>query len=166
MHRWTRSWITTVVAWIAVLFIGGAAIAGVGAHSANSSKSKAPEIQASDSESPEASESPDPEESGDGEKADNHGQCVSTWAHKAKEGDNPLTGKFFGGFVSTVAQSDDTGADCDESAVLAEWAAKQDAASSESATSEHGKSGEHKAQGKSHEEGSGDEESETESSGS
>ena len=147
MHRFTRSWVTTLIAWVAVLFIGGAAIAGVGSHSANKGTHQNAQVEASDSESPEPSESAESPESPEpkaSEAADNHGQCVSTWADKAKEGEDGLEGRFFGGFVSAVAQTDDTGADCDESELLAEWQAKQEAAPAREhgPSDEHGKSGE------------------------
>src|ERR1051326_8443697 len=107
----------TALAWALVLVIGGVAIAGAGASGSHKpSKQDTTTLEASDS--PEAPESPDPQDSVEPSHSpgDTHGACVSHWAHESKtEG---LTGSARGQFIASVAQSDQTGADCDFSAAL------------------------------------------------
>ena len=151
MPRWMRSWGTTIIAWMAVLFIGGAAIAGVSVRSDHTAKSSTEaSVHASESESPEAteSESPDVETDATGSPntQDNHGACVSHWAHAAKDS---LDGKDFGQFISTVAQSDATGADCEFTLPSASPEATLGASATTHGESshkngEHGKSADHK----------------------
>jgi len=145
MRRWLRAWGTTVLAWGLVLIMGGAAIAGAGSSTTHrSSKAGTNGIEVSESqEATEAAEAPESTVSPDAEEThapgDTHGACVSHWAHEAK--DQGLEGSDFGHFVSTVAQSDETGEDCDFSEQLTAALAAQAAAESSPAT--HGKSAEH-----------------------
>jgi len=115
MSRWIRAWGATALAWALVLVVGGVALAGVGHAPTHPQKpgvsaSHTPDPSESESEAPDASESPKAESTA---AADNHGACVSHWAHQAK--DQGLHGRFFGQFISGVAQSGDTGANCNES---------------------------------------------------
>jgi hypothetical protein len=129
MRTWIRGWGTTLIAWVAVLVIGGVAVAGVSARSEHA-KSGAASVNAEASGSPdvEASETPDAEGSGVNEN-DNHGACVSHWAHAGRD---LFDGQDFGAFVSSVARSDGTGPDC---------ATPSPEATTESGVSSHGKSG-------------------------
>ena len=89
---------------------------------------------------PLADETPDADVE---EKADNHGQCVSYWAHRAK--DEGLEGSRKGAFVSMVAQSDCTGVDEEEFADELEAAlAAQEAEQEDAATQEDGSKGKKK----------------------
>lgn len=136
MSRWIRAWGATVLAWALVLLIGGVALAGAGhppTHPQKPSVSSSHSPDASDSETPDPSESPKAESTA---AADNHGACVSHWAHQAK--DQGLHGRFFGQFISGVAQSGDTGANCDESDAFAKALQSQ-----QSAPTTHGHSNGH-----------------------
>lgn len=141
MSRWTRSWTTTLIAWIAVLFVAGAAIAGAGsttgAEKSAAGKAKA-EAAHQAAEARQAANQPETQAHGEGASGDTHGACVSHWAHEAQE----LEGSARGALVSEVAQSDETGEDCDFSEAFAEaLAAGAESSHGESGES-HGKSGE------------------------
>lgn len=144
MKRWLRAWGSTLLAWALVMIIGGAAIAGSGGTAPSlpeQAADRAIEAVSDEAEKPET-EATETEVTSE-EAADNHGQCVSTWAHRAKE--EGLERSAFGAFVSSVAQSDETGEDCDFAAQLEAALAEQEAATDqelESAPSVRGKSAE------------------------
>ena len=102
-------------------------------------QSATPVVSDSPTPTPDPTESSSPDAS-----TDNHGQCVSYWAHTAKAAG--LLRSNYGHFVSMVARSDCQGADPSAFATqLAAAVAAQNAstASSSSATGTHGDHGKH-----------------------
>lgn len=120
------------------------AVDGVGSVVANLSVRPAEDAE-EPAEEPEDGEEPAQPE----DKADNHGQCVSGWAHHAKA--QGLHGRYYGQFISDVAQSDCTGFDEAEfaeelqTALDAQAAAEAEAAAADEDAGGHGQG---KAKGK------------------
>jgi hypothetical protein len=139
----------SVLAWLAVLVVAGAAIAGaVGQpHNRPEPPGKAIALQAHITHGDDGNENevgserrevtPDigAEVTPDVGAGPNHGQCVSHAAHASKE--MGFEGRAHGAFVSAIAQGDGVGPDCDLSAGIAAGRAAQDA----QATEDHGNGG-------------------------
>lgn len=134
---------------------------GVGAVTANLSVRPA-----ASEEEPEETQEEAETSSQNGE--DNHGQCVSGWAHKARA--DGLHGRFYGQFISTVvAQSDCAG--FDETEFASELQAALDAQAAAEAeqvesTEESGESGRGHGKGKSEGKGKPGDDEESEGEGS
>ncbi len=116
-----------ILTWAAALIVLGAAFAGAtaGTNPVGAGKDSRPEAPPALAGSQGAGEGGGGSEAS-GAAGDNHGACVSAWAHEAK--DQELHGRFFGQFVSEVAQSDETGEDCDFATALGEALDDQEAA--------------------------------------